>query len=163
MNDSTNIWQHLRPKQTDVPDEAYFSQLAESVLTKQSSNPPAKVIPLYKRPVIWWSSAAAVAIIALLTFIPSSNQGEDVLLGLQEIPQSEIRDYIVENIDEFELDDLSEVVEVEAVDNFRSSLVSLETTTDASALVQSLSTEEIESYFESEGIDEEDLEYELFI
>src|SRR5690606_25412083 len=151
-----------------VPDEQQFRQLAEDIIAGQKSTAPhpAKVRPLYQRrtTLIWWSAAAAVAIVFLLTFIsPSSSPENDVLLGLNDIPKTELRDYIVENIDDFELDELTEIVETNAIDGFRSSLVTIEADPPEEALLDGLSKKDIEAYFEAEGIDEDELEEELFI
>lgn len=166
MNDSKNILHHIQPEKIVVPSEDYFDQLAKGIITGQKATmeQKARVIPFYRRKaVMWWSAAAAVVLVFLLTFIPSSfNREESVTAKLDALPKSEIRDYIVENIDDFELDELTEIVEPSTVDAFRASPVTLEKQSDDS-LFDALSAAEIEAYFEQEGIDEEELEEELFI
>lgn len=165
MEEQNDIFSFITSKKEDVPDEIYFTALAEKIIQEQKST--SKVIQLYKKPFFRWAVAASIILPLAIYFISqgtseaSSNQS--VLLGLNDIPQEDIHTYIMENMEEFNLSEVSEMVTESTLESFEVKTVTLETNT-TSDFFESLSTDEIESYFDSQDIDIEDLEQdELFI
>lgn len=165
MEDNKDILRFINPKKQDIPDEGYFNELARNLIADRSKS-VKRVIPLYKRPAFKWFAAAAVILpIVLFVTIKSNNQksSSEILLGLNEIPKSEIKAYILNNIEEFKEEDIIEFVDIKTIDNFRASAVSLKTS-DNDKLFNSISKDDIRIYFDEEEIDLEELEDdELFI
>lgn len=163
MDETKNIVHFIQAKKTEVPSNEYFENLANSILEKHAQ-PTVKVIPFYKKPKFKWMAAAAVIVPFVLYFaLQDAPQNQnDVLMSLKEIPQEDIHAYIMENEEEFHIDEIVEITDLATIDAFRSETVSLNTTTNPS-LLEGISKEEIESYFEYNNIDLEELEEDIFI
>ena len=61
MENPNNIFDQIQKRKITVPENAYFDAMADSIISQQAP----KIIPLYKKPLVWISSAAAVALIAI--------------------------------------------------------------------------------------------------
>ncbi len=175
MEEKRDIYDHLKVVKTSVPDDSYFENLAKSVITSQTKS---KVIPLYKRPVVWISAVAAILLVSLLVVNFTSTavtENQDPLLALNAISSDELYTYINENIDDFDTEMILEAMDDQAID---------ELTTKTSQALQSaagnsntpvtaekplpvsfddIDVEDILEYFDKEGIDPEDIEEEIFI
>ena len=164
MKEEKDIFDFIQPSKVDTPDKSYFEALTKNVI--QEAKP--KVVPLHKRPVVWMRVAAA-AIIALL-FVTNINPGDsmssDPLLALNDISSEEILAYVDENIDEFEEDEIAEIVPEEAIEIRdimelpEPAVVEEPAVTEASISLQEVNEEEIMDYLEEEGIELLDLDVE---
>lgn len=155
MEENKDILSHIQPKRINVPDMDYFEQLANSI--DQGSK--AKIQPLYKHPIFIGGMAAAIVGIAFFIFNPFQQQ-VDPLNQLASIPSENIYAYISENIDEFEEEEIAMNLDSEQLKAISVENISEET---SSITVNDLSPEEIQLYFESEGIDIEEIDEESFI
>lgn len=157
MKEDKDIVSLIRPKETAVPENDYFKQLAQDVISSQT---PAKVVPMYKRPILWISSAAA-AILILISLSPFTSNEPNVLAKLDEIPTSSVVAYIEEHASEFEVTEIVEVLDNEDLTlAIESKEVSLEISTGD--IFNDISKEDIESYFDANYIDWETLDEEEF-
>lgn len=175
MEEKRDIFNHLNVVKTNVPDDSYFEQLAKSVIASQSK---PKVIPLYKRPVVWIGAVAAILLVSLLVVNFSSTditEDQDPLLALNEISSDELYNYINENIDDFDTDMLIDALDDQAIDELTSKTsqalqtaagkpnVPVKAEKPLPVSFDDIDVEDILDYFEKEGIDPEDIEEEIFI
>ncbi len=165
MEEKNDIFDHLKPRKTPIPDASYFESMAESVIASQKKTP---IIPLYKRPIVWISAVAAVFIAGILVvnFSTSAENNFHPLLALNDVSSDELYTYIDENIDDFETDLIVEALAESKIDQMN--FIQPEPTEQVEATSEitspeSISFEEINSsdildYFNDEGIDSEDFE-----
>jgi hypothetical protein len=110
MSEEKNILDHIKPRKVEAPDQSYFKALANEIIEKESDS--GKVIPMWRKPVIWITSAAAVSALIIFSTQFSKPQNEtDVLLALNEISNEEIFNYIDENIEEFDTELIASFVD----------------------------------------------------
>ncbi len=103
MAEEKNILDHLKPRKVNVPENAYFRELAANV--SESESKKASVIPLFKRRSTWLSAAAVAAVvIIILPFLPGTQPDTNPLQTLRELGHDDVVAYVDENIDEFNLD-----------------------------------------------------------
>lgn len=155
MEENKDILSHIQPKKINVPDSDYFEQLAMTI--DQGSK--AKIRPLYKHPVFIGGIAAAIVGIAFFIFNPFQQQ-VDPINQLASIPSENIYAYVSENIDDFEEEEIAVNLSSDQLQTIETSSVMEET---ATITINDLSPEEIQLYFESEGIDYEEIDEESFI
>jgi hypothetical protein len=175
MEEKNDIFDHLKPRKTQVPDASYFEALANSVIESQQEKAVApkeetKIIPLYKRPVVWLGAVAAVFIagILIVNFSKTTEIDSDPLLALNEVSSEAVYSYIDENIEDFETELIVEAMEETDVEEMSFVVVEPEVTEPAPeemdiAVAEPISFDEIDSddildYFNEEGIDSEDFE-----
>lgn len=173
MEEKNDIFDHLKPRKTPVPDASYFEALANSVIDSQKENETitpkeTKIIPLYKRPALWIGAVAAVFIagILIVNFNKTTEIDYDPLLALNDMSSNDVYDYIDENIEDFETDLIVEVLNESTVDemSFVEAEVTEPTTEETDiATSEPITFDEIDSddildYFNEEGIDSEDFE-----
>ena len=173
MEEKNDIFDHLKPRKTPVPDASYFEALANSVIDSQKEKEAVtpketKIIPLYKRPSLWIGAVAAVFIagILIVNFNKTTEVNSDPLLALNDVSSSDVYNYIDENIEDFETDLIVEALNESTVDDM--SFVEAETAESAPeetdiATSEPISFDDIDSddildYFNEEGIDSEDFE-----
>lgn len=167
MSEEKNILDFIQPVQQDKPDAAYFEQLANQVINDSKK---AKIVPLYQRPLMWIGAAAAIALI----FVASNMYGqkeESIQLAFSELSQAEITSYIENNIEDFDLTSIEDVVSADAMKDLEDDLAienSTETVQEIEKVeelkLENIDSKEILEYFEEELIDLEDIdESELFI
>ena len=161
MESQNNIFEKINPRKVEIPDTAYFTEMAKSISANQK--PIAKVIPLYKKPMLWVTTiAAAVAVIFVFNMETGTEQQFNMQLAFSEVTNEEIFNYIDENIDEFELNDIAEIIpdeNLKAMEIFQP--ISIQKETNLS--FDDISEEDIMEYFMEEGIDLNELnESELF-
>ena len=151
MKTKEDIFDHLNRKEIPTPDTNYFDQLAKDVVSTQKP----KIIPLYRKPIAWIGTAAAViALVFLLN--PRANTELDVLLALNDIPTEDVFSYIDENIDEFDTDLISEILEEENIGpiEFMGEEITPAFNGESENLnLEDIDTEEILEYLENEAID----------
>ena len=110
MSEEKNILDHIKARKVEAPDQSYFKALANEIIEKESDS--GKVIPMWRKPVIWITSAAAVSALIIFSTQFSKPQNEtDVLLALNEISNEEIFSYIDENIEEFDTELIASFVD----------------------------------------------------
>lgn len=175
MEEKHDIFDHLKAVNPSVPDDSYFENLAQQVILSQQKT---KVIPLYKRPVVWISAVAAILLVSLLVVNLTSsdiNQNSDPLLALNDLSSDELYNYIDENIDDFDIEMIAEALDDQGLDEMANSAVySLETdpedtpalkTTEApiSVSLDDIDIDDILDYFNTEGIDPDEIEDGIFI
>lgn len=167
MSEEKNILDFIQPVQQDKPDAAYFEQLANQVINDSKK---AKIVPLYQRPLMWIVAAAAIALI----FVTSNMYGqkeESIQLAFSELSQAEITSYIENNIEDFDLTSIEDVVSADAMEDLEDDLAIENTTETVQEIekveeinLENIDSKEILEYFEEELIDLEDIdESELFI
>ena len=155
MENPNNIFDQVNPRKVDIPDADYFAKMASSISASQNAAP--KVIPLYKKPLFWVSSvAAAVALIFAFNIEASTEKAYNVQLAMNDVSAKEILSYVDENINEFELSEIAEIIPKEKMDALTisqpaSKAVEVELSFD------NISDDEIIDYLLDEGFDLEDL------
>ena len=165
MEEKNDIFDHLKPRETPIPDASYFEAMANSVIASQKKTP---IIPLYKRPIVWISAVAAVFIAGILVvnLSATSETNSDPLLALNDLSSDELYTYIDKNIDDFETDLIIEALNETSVDEMNfiepEKIEKIEVTSEK-PLPEPISFDEIDSkdildYFNEEGIDSDDFE-----
>jgi len=164
MEEQKDIFDHLKLGEIDTPDAAYFDQLAKNVIASQE----VKVIPLYKKPIVWLSSAAAAIVILVVINYSSPVESTDALLALNDVPTEDVLAYVEKHIEDFDVELLAEMVPSENIEAIRFSepIENVPTTTptpeETKIDFDNINTEEILDYINSEEIDIYDLdEFEL--
>ncbi|MFT6923630.1 MAG: hypothetical protein ACJA1C_002645 [Crocinitomicaceae bacterium] len=161
MNEEKDIFDFIEKRKVDMPDKAYFDNLAQSVIDSQKT----KIIPLYKRPITWISAvAAAVLVLFIMNFnspgdiVPESNE-----ISFNDLSRAELLAYVDENIEEFDVEMIAEFV---PIDELNAKYEALENTMSEELEVHPLETitlenitkEEILEYLNDEDLDFSDLE-----
>ncbi len=159
MENPNNIFDQVQKRKIDIPESTYFDAMADTILSQQAP----KIVPLYKKPLVWISSAAAVALIAITVQLSTSTEESmSFQSALNDIPQETILAYVTENIDEYELDEIIEIIPDQTIQDmevFQPIVVESESTIS----FDDISNEEIMEYLLEEGIDMEEMnESELF-
>jgi len=180
MADKKDIFEFIKKRPSETPDSDYFDSLADSVLSKVSeenasenkSSDSAKIIPLYRRPAFWLSGAAAAILVVFLMLpdkkSPVIDNGEP---SFEDLSKSEVLAYVDYNIEDFDVELLAEFIpanklNTEAYIDKTIEETTLETETsnpDLEESLESISPQEILEYLETEGLDPDDLEDELFM
>lgn len=173
MEEKNDIFDHLKPRKTPIPDASYFESMANSIIESQKKveSPITKetpVIPLYKRPVVWIGAVAAIFIAGFLivNFNNTTEINSDPLLALNDVSSGEVFEYIDENIEDFDTDLIVEALneslvdEMNYVETVSSNPTEIITETNAveSISFDEIDTEDILNYFNEEGIESEDFE-----
>jgi hypothetical protein len=154
MENPNNIFDQVKARKVNVPDTDYFSQLADSIIEQKDSK--AKVIPMYKKPLVWITSAAAViAVLIVFNYEGTSDPSINLKLALSEISTDEIVAYMDEHVDDFDTDLIAEAVPVENI--YTNSDVEEATMPDAIISFETISDNEIMEYLLEEGIDLDEL------
>lgn len=157
MENPNNIFDQVQKRKVTIPEGTYFDAMADSIIRQQAP----KVVPLYKKPLVWISSAAAVAIIAItIQLSTSTEESLNLQTALNDIPHETILAYVEENSDVYEMDEIAEIIPNES---FQVIEVNQTNTQEASLSFDHISNKEIMEYLLEEGIDLEEMnETELF-
>lgn len=165
MNKEKDIFEHLKASKVELPDQSYFDQLAQQVIADEKA--PVKVVPMYRKPLLWLSAAAAVLLIgffALNTWSTSADS-QDPLLALEEVPAEMLLAYVDEHIEDFEAESIAEILPESALEVTAVAEIELveqdtpsNTTPDLELLDEELDEEDIINYLEEEGMDFFELE-----
>ena len=159
MENPNNIFDQIRKRKITVPENAYFDAMADSIISQQAP----KIIPLYKKPLVWISSAAAVALIAItIQLSTSAEESMNLQTALNDIPRETILEYVTENIDDYEIDEITEVIPDQTIQDIEV-FQPITIQSESNLSFENISNEEILDYLLEEGIDLEDMnESELF-
>ena len=163
MEEQKDIFDYIKPRENETPEQSYFDQLTKSVIDSQQP----KIIPIYKKPIFWLSSAAAViAVMVVLNFDNSTQESGNVLLALNDISKQEVQAYINDNIDDFDEELIAEYIQENTIESV--SLVVEEPITfdepvsDPALNFDDIDAADILEYLESEEIDLYDLDDEIY-
>ena len=159
MENPNNIFDQIQKRKITVPENAYFDAMADSIISHQAP----KIIPLYKKPLVWISSAAAVALIAItIQFSTSTEESMNLQTALNDIPRETILEYVTENIDDYEIDEITEVIPNQTIQDIEV-FQPINIKSESNLSFDNISNEEIIEYLLEEGMDLEDMnESELF-
>ena len=168
MEKEKNIVDFLKPRERESLDNAYFENLAASIVSAHPKVETKKIIPLYKKTTFWISSIAAVFIglIALNTFTSSPEK----TYNFNSVSHSELMAYVEDNIDEFDQDLLVKYIPVESPTKIKAKeLIEQKTATEKvqvnskskTVLFDDLQKEDILNYLDSEELSVDDLEPEI--
>jgi hypothetical protein len=159
MENPNNIFDQIQKRKITVPENAYFDAMADSIISQQAP----KIIPLYKKPLVWISSAAAVALIAItIQLSTSAEESMNLQTALNDIPRETILEYVTENIDDYEIDEITEVIPDQTIQDIEV-FQPITIQSESNLSFENISNEEILDYLLEEGIDLEDMnESELF-
>ncbi len=154
METPKELFDHLKARPVETPDASYFEALAQAVIEQEKP----RVIPLYKRPIVWMTAAAA-AIALLVIFRPADAPVEEnVLLALNEISHEDVFNYVDEHIDEFEIEMLAEAIPSENIEPVSLTTpepvaTPVETVPETTLDFDEINKDDILDYLESEGLD----------
>lgn len=165
MKEEKDILDFLEPKEVEIPDESYFESLTQATIRKSHQE---KVIPMYKQPLTWLASAAAIGLILILSNLYFEEANSASQLTMSSVSQSEIENYIEENIEDFELTSFVSLVNTDALEDLSSDITFDVKVTDTSSSdnlsLEEISAEEIINYLDEESIELDELdEFESFI
>lgn len=155
MENPNNIFDQVNPRKIDVPEGDYFKQMASSIIANQKATP--KVVPLYKKPVLWITSVAAtIALIIVFNMNASNEKTFNIQLAFSEVSTNEIISYVDENIDEFELSEITVAIPESKLNEMeKSQTVSSENENNLS--FENISDEEIIEYLLDEDVELDEL------
>jgi hypothetical protein len=168
MEKEKNIVDFLKPRERETIDNAYFDNLAASIVSAHPKVETKKIIPLYKKTTFWISSIAAVFIglIALKTFTTTSEK----TYNFNSVSHSELMAYVEDNIDEFDQDLLVKYIPIESPTKLKSKEIIEQKTSiknvqvkskSSTVLFDDLQKEDILNYLDSEELSIDDLEPEI--
>ena len=108
MKEQRNILDDLKAKKITIPDEAFFKSLAARVTQDSVPKKSAKVIPLV---AVVLSSAAALVLLFWIFGSKSLNDSiNEGTISFASLEDEEILEYVETNIDDFEEDEISDLV-----------------------------------------------------
>ena len=161
MNEKKDIFDFIEKSKVDIPNKTYFDNLAQGILDSQKT----RIIPFYKRPITWISSvAAAVLFFFIVNFnAPNELPDNDQLISFNDISRAELLAYVDKNIEEFDIEMITEFV---PVDELNTKYEALESTMSEELEVHPLETitfenitkEDILEYLNDEDFDFSNLE-----
>lgn len=154
METNKNIFEQFQLKEKPQVPQGYFENLAAEMLSKVNEAPPTKMRVIYKRPLVWLSTVAAVALLFLGVRYFSQTQE----VQLDDISDSEILAYVEEHLDDIDTELLIEAAEAEPTSPEKESSASEKTEVSSTKHIDSLSKEEILHYLNSQEVDLEDIE-----
>ena len=168
MEKEKNIVDFLKPRERESLDNAYFDNLAASIVSSHPKVETKKITPIYKKTTFWISSIAAVFIglIALNTFTSSPEK----TYNFNSVSHSELMAYVEDNIDEFDQDLLVKYIPVESPTKIKAKeLIEQKTATEKvqvnskskTVLFDDLQKEDILNYLDAEELSIDDLEPEI--
>lgn len=159
MENPNNIFDQVQKRKITVPESNYFDAMADSIISQQAP----KIVPLYKKPLVWISSAAAVALIAItIQLSTSTEESLNWQSALNDIPHETILAYVTDNIDDYEIDEIAEIIPdqtIQGIEVFQPVTIKSE----SNLSFDHISNKEIMEYLLEDGIDLEEMnESELF-
>lgn len=178
MEEKKDIFDFIEKRPSETPDSDYFDNLAASVISEVSNTDNAesdaskgKVVPLYRRPALWLSGAAAAILVAFLLLPEQTAPTSEGALSFEDLSKKEVLAYVDENIEDFDVELLAEFIPSNklSTDNYFDQTTQevpeeVETTNpELEESLESVSPQEILEYLEMEGMDVDDLDEELFL
>lgn len=171
MKEEKDIFEFLEKKTQNTPEKEYFENLAQKIISENSTNTPSKtkVVPLYRKPILWISGVAAAITIFFLNTESTSLQNGGTL-DFNDLSKKEILAYVNENIDDFDEEMLMEFMREEQlkIDAYKEEIqtsAEIDETNVPTELTESLETisrEDILDYINEEELDLMDLDEEIF-
>jgi hypothetical protein len=160
-NTEQHIIDQLKVEKTVIPDDVYFQNLKTTLFEQIAEKPTPKLVPLYKRWYSWTAIAAGIALLlTVVLWSPNVPQQTHPELDFSSLRKSEILDYLHENIDDVETDQLAEQlheipsplsnVATQTIDDVASILDS-----DVDDLFEGIQKDEILEYLEDQDLDED--------
>ncbi|NRA11122.1 MAG: hypothetical protein HRT57_04100 [Crocinitomicaceae bacterium] len=166
MNEEKDIFDFIEKRKVDMPNKAYFDNMAQSVIDSQKT----KIIPLYKRPITWISTAAAAILVFLIV---NFNSPDDLPIvppqvASDELSKEELLAYVDENIDEFDVEMIAEFVPMDELnakyEEFQNEMFEDEDADPLESItLENITKEDILEYLNDEDLDFSDLEEDSFI
>lgn len=170
MSDNQDIFDFFKKGPSETPDKSYFEQLARQIVSENAPVSPQKttIVPLYRKPILWLTTAAAAILIFFLLRPENSPLVQSEPVDFNDLSRQEILSYIHSNLEDFDEDLLIEFisedrlafneVEVSKPEPF----VKRRNATNLSNSMESLSKEEILNYLDEENMDIDELEDDLY-
>jgi hypothetical protein len=159
METKKDIFDYLKPRKKIVPDQSYFNQLVANVLETEK----VKVVPLYRKPIFWLSSAAAtIAIILLVNIETEIPNSVNPMIALNEISSEELFTYVNDNIEDFDTEMLTDIIpsdNIEEIDLVATDKIVVDEVSSETELnFDNIQEEDILEYILNEEIDIYDIE-----
>ena len=111
METNKNIVDFMKPRERESISDDYLNGLVSNVMFSVNEKESKKIVPFYKKAIVWFSSAAAVVLI--IVSIKSFNQSATISSDFNAVSKSELLAYINENIEDFDPEFLVKHVPVE--------------------------------------------------
>lgn len=149
MEEQKNILDHLKPKQIEIPDDSFFSGLAEDILLDQRSK--KKNGNGFVRLIYIAAAAAAVTVFGIWLFndlMTKNINHTELKPSLAKLEKEEIEEY---------MDEVLMLDPADTVKNVVTASGDLLEGKKLEELFAELSEEEIIGYFSAEGTDPEEL------
>lgn len=161
MEENKNILDSILIRKTMIPSENYFKNLSESIISSEK----IKVIPFYKRKITWIGTAAAVAIIVLVSNLIQSKPEQQNRDFFASVDNTEISEYVESNIEEFDTELFVEYVSENTCppDSIKKEIIYIPVNERKIPQLEELYEDEILKYLREEGVEIEELEEESFI
>src|SRR5690606_32203440 len=116
-----------------------------------------KVVPLYKKPVLWITSVAAtIALIIVFNMNASNEKTFNIQLAFNEVSTNEIISYVDENIDEFELSEITVAIPESKLNEMEKSQA-VSSDNESNLSFENISGEEIIEYLLDEDVELDEL------
>lgn len=160
-NKEQHIIDQLKVEKIAIPDDVYFQNLKTTLFEQIAEKSTPKIVPLYKRWYSWTAIAAGIALLLTVTlWSPDVPQQTHPEVDFSSLSKSEILDYLHENIDDIETDQLAEQLQEipsplsneakQTVDDVASTHDS-----DVDDLFEGIQKDEILEYLEDQDLDED--------
>lgn len=151
METKKDILEHIQMKPRTGPGADYFEGLAQTVLARTGKE-EAVIVPLYKKPVMWISGAAAAVLVIFATGLFNAAHPTS---GFESITAMEAAAYIEDHMDAFDEDLLAEFVFEESAAPVQQTVyedeeMTAEAGAEKAELFSDLSEEEVLDYLEEE-------------
>lgn len=158
MEAPQNLFDFIKPRSIQTPEDSYFSDLALQIATQEEK----RRIPLYKKSYFVLSSLAA-SIIA--TIFIASLFSDDSTSGYQfpEPDKREILAYINENIEDFDLDLIVEAMPDTLLTVSPQERILNDDVASETIILPEIEKHEIEEYLKQYNVDPEDPDENGFI
>lgn len=160
MENKDELSKHLRKNTRPVLENDYFIGLFSKVMGQIKQEPKTRIIPLYKKPLFWLSSAAAsiLLLFGMNYFLNGMNE-----ITFESLSKAEVHAYVEKNIDDFDEELVIEVlsqtnVVADTTKKVKKTSQAPQNKTIESISFESLSSEEILEYLNSQEMSIEELE-----
>ena len=161
MENDKNIVDFLKPREREEISDAYFDNMASIITNTNKKTIVKKLTPIYKKPIFWLTSIAAV-FIGLIVLRNFSSEEIQLSANLSSPSQSELLAYVDENIDNFEQDLLVKYIPIDEteISELKKTSPNNQTnwTIENVELFEDINKEDVLQYLSSEELTLEDLE-----
>ena len=171
MKEEKDIFDFLEKRPIQTPEKEYFAALAQKAMDRANQEPPVvKIIPLYRRPLLWVASSAAAVLLLFLWNSKTDIPKDAPSLALKDLSQKEILAYVDANIEDFDEELLIEFIPQNRINIATSTALQIEPQSlpktgenaNLTRSLESISDEEILEYLQDESIDLDDLEDDIY-